>query len=40
MGQDQIDFVMVLSALLIFAGVFVVSWQRKLNTGINGTPKP
>ena len=40
MGQDQIDFVMVLSALLIFAGVFVVSWQRKLNTGINGTLKP
>ena len=28
MGQDHIDFVMVLSALLIFAGVFVVSRQR------------
>lgn len=29
MGQDHIDVVMVLSALLIFAGVFVVSFQRK-----------
>jgi len=28
MGQDHIDIVMVLSALLIFAGVFVVSRQR------------
>ncbi len=28
MGQDHIDFVMVISALLIFAGVFVVSKQR------------
>ncbi len=35
MGQDHIDIVMVLSALLIFAGVFVVSWQKKLNKGIN-----
>jgi drug/metabolite transporter (DMT)-like permease len=28
MGQDHIDIVMVVSALLIFAGVFVVSRQR------------
>jgi drug/metabolite transporter (DMT)-like permease len=31
MGQDHIDLVMVVSALLIFAGVFVVSFQRKSN---------
>jgi drug/metabolite transporter (DMT)-like permease len=29
MGQDHIDLVMILSALLIFAGVFVVSFQKK-----------
>jgi drug/metabolite transporter (DMT)-like permease len=29
MGQDHIDLVMVLSALLIFAGVFVVSFQKQ-----------
>jgi drug/metabolite transporter (DMT)-like permease len=29
MGQDHIDFIMIISALLIFAGVFVVSFQRK-----------
>jgi drug/metabolite transporter (DMT)-like permease len=29
MGQDHIDLVMVVSALLIFAGVFVVSFQKK-----------
>jgi drug/metabolite transporter (DMT)-like permease len=28
MGQDHIDMVMIISALLIFAGVFVVSRQR------------
>jgi drug/metabolite transporter (DMT)-like permease len=28
MGQDHIDMIMVISALLIFAGVFVVSRQR------------
>lgn len=28
-GQDHIDIVMVISALLIFTGVFVVSWQKK-----------
>jgi drug/metabolite transporter (DMT)-like permease len=28
MGQDRISFVMVISALLIFAGVFVVSLQK------------
>jgi drug/metabolite transporter (DMT)-like permease len=33
MGQDHIDFVMIISALLIFAGVFVVSRQRN-NTQI------
>jgi drug/metabolite transporter (DMT)-like permease len=31
MGQDHIDFVMIISALLIFAGVFVVSWQKNNN---------
>ena len=29
MGQDHIDLIMISSALLIFAGVFVVSFQRK-----------
>lgn len=29
MGQDSINFVMVISSLLIFAGVFVVSFQKK-----------
>jgi drug/metabolite transporter (DMT)-like permease len=29
MGQDHIDLVMVVSALLIFSGVFVVSFQKK-----------
>jgi drug/metabolite transporter (DMT)-like permease len=29
MGQDHIDLVMVISALLIFAGVFIVSRQRQ-----------
>ena len=33
MGQDHIDFVMIVSALLIFAGVFVVSRQK------NNTPE-
>lgn len=28
-GQDRIDLNMVLSAVLIFTGVFVVSWQKK-----------
>jgi drug/metabolite transporter (DMT)-like permease len=32
MGQDHIDLVMVVSALLIFAGVFVVSRQRQSNS--------
>jgi len=31
MGQDHIDVVMVVSALLIFAGVYVVSRQRGMN---------
>jgi len=31
MGQDHIDIVMITSALLIFAGVFVVSFQKKSN---------
>lgn len=35
MGQDHIDFVMILSALLIFAGVFVVSRQRNSNAEVN-----
>jgi drug/metabolite transporter (DMT)-like permease len=29
MGQDHIDLIMISSALLIFAGVFVVSFQKK-----------
>ena len=29
LGQDRIDIHMVLSAVLIFTGVFVVSWQHK-----------
>ena len=29
MGQDHIDTVMIISALLIFGGVFVVSYQKK-----------
>jgi drug/metabolite transporter (DMT)-like permease len=29
MGQDHIDLTMIVSALMIFAGVFVVSFQRK-----------
>ena len=32
MGQDHIDIVMIISALLIFAGVFVVSFQKKNQT--------
>jgi drug/metabolite transporter (DMT)-like permease len=36
MGQDKLDFVMVLSALLIFTGVFVVSRQRNSNQIITG----
>jgi drug/metabolite transporter (DMT)-like permease len=28
MGQDHISLVMIISAILIFAGVFVVSWQN------------
>lgn len=32
MGQDHIDLVMIFSALLIFAGVFVVSRQRQSNS--------
>ena len=35
MGQDHIDLVMVISALLIFTGVFVVSFQKK-NSLIQG----
>jgi drug/metabolite transporter (DMT)-like permease len=31
MGQDHIDLVMIISALLIFTGVFVVSIQKKDN---------
>lgn len=37
LGQDHIDLVMITSTLLIFAGVFVVSLQRKNN---NITVKP
>jgi drug/metabolite transporter (DMT)-like permease len=39
MGQDHIDIVMVVSALLIFAGVFVVSFQKK-NQLIPLSPEP
>lgn len=34
MGQDHIDLVMVISALLIFAGVFVVSRQKNNETNV------
>jgi drug/metabolite transporter (DMT)-like permease len=37
MGQDHIDIVMVLSALLIFAGVFVVSRQRNSSQILTGS---
>jgi drug/metabolite transporter (DMT)-like permease len=30
MGQDHIDAIMIVSAVLIFTGVFVVSWQKKV----------
>jgi drug/metabolite transporter (DMT)-like permease len=36
MGQDHIDFVMIMSALLIFTGVFVVSRQRNNNQILTG----
>jgi drug/metabolite transporter (DMT)-like permease len=32
MGQDHIDLVMIVAAFLIFAGVFVVSFQKKNNS--------
>jgi drug/metabolite transporter (DMT)-like permease len=32
MGQDHIDLVMIISAILIFTGVFVVSRQTNINT--------
>lgn len=34
LGQDRINFVMVISALLIFTGVFVVSLQKNSNSVI------
>lgn len=34
MGQDHIDLIMVISALLIFAGVFVVSLQKNNETNL------
>ena len=37
MGQDHIDLVMILSAVLIFAGVFVVSRQMNSNKNLSGT---
>jgi len=37
MGQDHIDLVMVISALLIFTGVFVVSWQKNNNNFVKDT---
>lgn len=33
-GQDHIDMVMIVSAFLIFAGVFVVSRQKQNNSGL------
>jgi drug/metabolite transporter (DMT)-like permease len=38
MGQDRISLVMVISALLIFAGVFVVSIQKNNNSAL--IPEP
>ena len=40
LGQDRIDLVMIISALLIFAGVFVVSWQKKTINGKNLSIRP
>jgi drug/metabolite transporter (DMT)-like permease len=37
MGQDHIDLVMILSSVLIFAGVFVVSRQMNNNKTLSGT---
>ena len=38
-GQDHIDIIMITSALLIFAGVFVVSFQKKNSSVANmGSP--
>lgn len=34
LGQDHIDLVMIISAMLIFAGVFVVSLQKKETKGL------
>ena len=34
LGQDRVTMVMITSALLIFSGVFVVSWQKKANNVI------
>jgi len=38
MGQDRISFVMIISALLIFAGVFVVSLQKNNNSLLSPEP--
>jgi drug/metabolite transporter (DMT)-like permease len=32
MGQDKVDFTMIISAILIFAGVYVVSHQKTANS--------
>lgn len=37
LGQDHISIVMIVSALLIFAGVFVVSFQKKETTPIKSS---
>jgi drug/metabolite transporter (DMT)-like permease len=37
MGQDHINFIMIISALLIFAGVFVVSIQKNNTTILNNS---
>jgi drug/metabolite transporter (DMT)-like permease len=37
MGQDKISMVMVISALLIFAGVYVVSWSRNNSKAVPDT---
>lgn len=37
-GQDHIDLVMIVSALLIFTGVFVVSRQKQNNSVLRSSP--
>jgi drug/metabolite transporter (DMT)-like permease len=40
LGQDHIDLVMIVSTLLIFSGVFVVSFQKKNKDSVINTASP